>query len=173
MQLNNLYSYLAACLVLGGVFLAWRGLDLESSRPQATPQGEEAAGALPRVVQPTVASNPTDSTERAPPPVKLPDPSPLPPQVSDDYPKGWDELASADRVEHLEGRFTAALAAIEAGEQPIVKHAFRAESALTSMRAELYGTASGRAKHRLHESRLDHVLGEAVPVAPELEGASR
>lgn len=165
MRLNNVYGYLVACFVLGGG-LAWKGW-----APRQHGMGE--ANALPRVAPPSVASRPSERSLKVPARLRQPTGTSALEQnafAPDDNPKGWDDLESAERLEHLEGRFTAALAAIEAGEQPVAKHAFIAESALTSMRAELYGTASGRVKHRNHEARLDHVLGE---VGPGREGASR
>lgn len=84
--------------------------------------------------------------------------------------EGWGELTSQTRVQRLEQRFAAAVAAIEAGRQPRAEHVFSAQAALTSMRAELYGTPRGRAQHRRHEARLDRALGE---VSPEDEGTPK
>lgn len=85
---------------------------------------------------------------------------------ADDLNQEWDDLKDVERMEYLESRFGTALAAIEAGEQPITKHAFVAESVLSSMRAELYGTASGRARHRAYETRLDLALAE-IPLGTQ------
>lgn len=86
--------------------------------------------------------------------------------AADDLNQEWDDLRGVERIEYLESRFGAALAAIEAGEQPITKHAFVAESALSLMRAELYGTAPGRVRHRAYEARLDLTLGE-IPLGTQ------
>lgn len=153
-------GYLVASMMFGGAFLAWRGFAHDDDvRPHDDIGGVELANIAPPVEPPPLAASTDDGS------MVQAAAAPLPAQVfsRDDYPQGWDELASGERMQHLEGRFTAALEAIEGGEQPIAKHVFVAESALTSMRAELYGSAAGRAKHRSHESRLDRALGEATP----------
>ncbi|HFE46964.1 MAG TPA: hypothetical protein ENJ18_16005 [Nannocystis exedens] len=60
----------------------------------------------------------------------------------------------------LEDRFSAALAAIEGGAPLSSDHVFVAQGALTSMRAELYGDPSGRARYRSHELRLTRALDQ-------------
>lgn len=165
MRLNTVHGYLVACVVLGGGLLAWRGWDLDAPPPQGAPLEKEEMSASTPVAQPVVASNPNETSLNAPSPVSQAlrsAPLQARPVVLEDIPPGWDELGSAERVAHLEGRFSAAMVAIEAGKQPVAKHVFVAESALTSMRAELYGTASGRARHRLQEVRLDRALGEGA-----------
>ena len=79
-----------------------------------------------------------------------------------DEPLGWDERAPEERVEHLAKRFAIAVSAIENGEND-PRHISEAQDALTSMRAELNETPSGRARHRRYETRLDRALGEAAP----------
>ncbi len=74
----------------------------------------------------------------------------------------WDELSSSERMQRLERSFEDALAAIKAGGPP-GENVVVAQAALTSMRAELYGTPSGRAKHRSYELSLSHSLGGTLP----------
>jgi hypothetical protein len=166
MWMNKFGKYLLAGLALGGALFAWRDWKVSDPHTPEIADIEDYSRSPTPVRQVSVASKSSETAltarSRMPqPPSRLPlQPHDFP---ADDYPKGWDELGSAERMEHLEARFGDALAALEAGEQPVAKHAFVAESALTSMRAELYGTASGRAQHQRQETRLDHALGEAVP----------
>lgn len=80
--------------------------------------------------------------------------------TSDD---AWDELGNAGRTRRLTERFSIAVAAIEESGKPRPKDVFVAQSALTLLRAELYGTPRGQAKHRQLEARLDIALGERQP----------
>lgn len=75
---------------------------------------------------------------------------------------GWDEWTSDARAEYLAKRFDVAVSAIEEGRHA-PQHVFAAQAALTSMRAELYGTPTGRARHSRDEARFDGALGEVVP----------
>lgn len=154
MGLVKTIGCLVACVALTGAFQVWRGRDGDESRPQrALSEG---------VRPPPITANTNDR------PVSVGHPQATALQqanilAADDLKQEWDELGSAERMQYLEGRFGTALAAIEAGEQPIEKHAFVAESVLSSMRAELYDTPSGQAQHRSHETRLDRALGGVVP----------
>lgn len=168
MQLNNVHGYLFALVMLGGGVLALTGWDLGAPRPKGAPLEKKQLSASTPVAQPAVVSNPDKTSLNASTPVSQathPAPHQARPFVLEDTPPGWDELGSTERVAHLEGRLNAAMVALEAGEQPVAQHVFVAESALTSMRAELYGTASGRARHRLQEARLDRALGEGTAPA--------
>ena len=176
MRLSDFNRYLLACLVLSGALFAWRGWDNNDPQPNESAVNAEHSSAQRPMQQIPVASSSSDSSLPARSQVRQrPSRLPLQPQdfPADDHPKGWDELGSAERMEHLEERFSTALAALEAGEQPVAKHAFVAESALTSMRAELYGSAAGRARHQRQEIRLDNALGEAEPVEPGNKGAPK
>ncbi len=168
MRLSGVRGYLIVCMVLGGAGVAFLASNVDGPRLQDSPQGEDVRpeGAHPQRPPSERRASATSSVSQ---PLAA---MPLQPRApaADDLPEGWDELANAERVQHLEERFTAAVAAIEEAGQPIAVEVNAAQSALTSMRAELYGTASGRAKHRKHESRLDRALGEAVPAD---EGALR
>lgn len=75
-------------------------------------------------------------------------------------PANWDDMSRTQRVRHLEKRFVAAVAALEAGPQRN-EDVLIAQAALTSMRAELYGTRAGRARYRQYESRFDSAIGES------------
>lgn len=87
-----------------------------------------------------------------------------PAAAAEDYPAEWDALDSAERVTHLESRFTSAVEVIEAEGVQRKELVFIAQSALTSLRGELYGSKSGRERYLAHESRLDRALGEPAGV---------
>lgn len=161
MDLAKTSGWLVACVALGGAFQVWRGWDGDEPHPQRAVRQVEAV-APPRIRPPSIAAN----TNGRPVNVEQSQGTALQQAnilAADDLKQEWDELGSAKRMQYLEGRFGTALAAIEAGEQPIAKHAFVAESVLSSMRAELYDTPSGQAQHRSHEARLDRALGGVVP----------
>lgn len=79
-------------------------------------------------------------------------------------------MGSAGRLEFLEERFAAAVAAIEGGASPAGKHTLVAQAALTAMRPELHASAEGRARHRRYELQLERAVGDGRPVA---EGVMR
>ena len=136
---TRVHALLIASLALGGAVLTWR--EFVGPRPPVTPPAE--ATSLPAR-----------------------DPSTAPLQLHaahDALPEDWDGLEREQRVEHLEARFIAALAAIEAVDNPGHEHIFTAQAALTAMRPELYSTTAGRARHRDHERSLSHALGESGP----------
>lgn len=148
MSSSTIRGLLAASLGLGGVCLAWHLL----SGPPA-----DEVHVLPVEVTPAPSQPRTHALvvhDRTPGPDELPN---------------WDEVPSDDRLKVLEGRFAVAIAALEAG-SPRAEHEVKAQAALTAMRAELYGTPSGRARHRGHEFQLERALGEEPPVA---EGVAR
>ena len=160
MQWDKIRDHLIASFVLGAAVVTWR---CDDDRPEAHSQSafnyeKNRRSAAAEGQQPVIAP---DTTDRS---ASIGRPSVMEPQANilatDDLVQNWDEMGSTERMQYLEGRFNNALAAIEAGQQPIAKHAFVAESVLTSMRAELYGNAPGRARHRSHENRLDRALGE-------------
>ena len=148
MSSSTIRGLLAASCSLGGVCLAWHLLSGPHADEVRAPPAEITPAPPPPQARALVADDLT------------PGPDELP---------NWDEAPSDDRLKVLEERFAVALAALEAG-SPRTQHVVKAQAALTAMRAELYGTASGRARHRRHELQLERALGEQPPVA---EGVAR
>lgn len=154
MQIRTAHGLLLAGLVLGTSMLVWRGRDAGTLPPDEGPRAVPTRTLIPepRKVQSSIPS-PT-----------------LPPPLfnnfaAEDFPEGWDDLSSDERVQNLEARFTAAVTALEARGSPKTEHIVAAEAALTAMRAELYGSARGRVRHREYEDRLDRALGEPQGVS--------
>lgn len=152
MQIRTAHGLLLAGLVLGTSMLVGRGRDAGTLPPDEGPRAVPTLNPEPRKVQSSIPS-PT-----LPPPL-------LNNFAAEDVPEGWDDLGSDERVQQLEARFTAAVTALEARGSPKTEHIVAAEAALTAMRAELYGSARGRARHREYEDRLDRALGEPQGVS--------
>lgn len=164
MQWDKIRDPLLASVVLGAAVLTWRCDDDGQEVHSKSAFNDEKIRPSPpaQAPQPLMVSETTDrSTGIIRSGVVEPQANIL---AADDLVQKWDEMGGTERMQYLEGRFNNALAAIEAGQQPIAKHAFVAESVLTSMRAELYGNAPGRARHRGYENRLDRALGEPAPL---------
>lgn len=72
----------------------------------------------------------------------------------------WDELPHEARLSTLEREFDEVVEALEAGDgSPVV--VARAQGALSELRAQMYSTTEGRAKHQALEERLEGLMGEA------------
>lgn len=169
MRMRNIFLI---CMALGIASVALLFSPLAGQPPvDKLRKGDEvtATGTMPPFRSPSLASN---SSVSAPPNVSLlPDAMPIRADAfTIDIPPGWNELRSVDRVRLLEARYTAAVGSLEDGTRPRHEDIAIAESALTSMRAELYGTEAGKAKHRAHEVRLDRALEKS---ASEDKGVSR
>ena len=155
MQSGRVRGLLAAGLALGVLLLAKSHRDLEGSPPPNLYPETTEVGSVPLSAREAAAVTAMTSPSRSI-------------VSSDDVPQdqanllGWDELTSEARLDYLTKRFAVAVSAIEEGERD-PQHLVVAQATLTSMRAELYGTPTGRAQHRKYEARLDGALGEVVP----------
>lgn len=138
----RVYGLLIASLALGGAVLTWRGL-VVGPHQQDTPFVEAATTSKP-------------ARDRSAASLQIH-------AAHDALPADWDGLPREQRVEHLEVRFIAAVAAIEAAEKPSSEHINAAQAALTAMRSELFSTTAGRARHGDHERLLSRALGEPAP----------
>lgn len=82
----------------------------------------------------------------------------------------WSELSSDARARELRKQYRAAVDAMQRGEDFDGNRA-RADAAVSALRAELYGTPSGREEHQKLEGRLQALVeleqSKRMPAAQE------
>ncbi|MCX4241804.1 hypothetical protein [Paraliomyxa miuraensis] len=79
----------------------------------------------------------------------------------------WSELPAEARVRELRQQYRTAIAAMQRGAD-FEAHRARADAAVSALRAELYGTTSGRQEHERLEQRLQALVDrERARWAPE------
>jgi hypothetical protein len=80
-----------------------------------------------------------------------------PHHAEDQLSVAWDGLSSETRTRELRSRFESAVKELRRGKD-ITRNRARADDALSGLRAELYGTDSGRRAHTSMEQQLDAAL---------------
>jgi hypothetical protein len=71
----------------------------------------------------------------------------------------WDRLSPAERIEAATTGFREAVDAISA-QHEVGRNLTKAETALSTLRAELYATERGRRQHQALERELDRVTSD-------------
>jgi hypothetical protein len=153
-----------ACGTIGVAALLMMGLAAKDSfiRPAKTMSRPTASASRPQAQAVATANPKADITDSSASRGRTLEAHPSRPHVAakDDT---WGDFGSSERTRALTERFSVAVAAIEEGGSHRTKDVFIAQSALTLLRAELYRTPRGQAKHRQLEARLDIALGDRQP----------